>query len=136
MHIGDLDGIATVGAKDWQVTVTILVHNASHQPVSGATVYGQSTNSPGTTLKCRTGTVGTCTVTITKIPLGLSELTFGVTNATHATLTYDSTANHDPDGDSSGTKIVIPRGTQAPSSWIARLEAFFEGIVTLLLGTD
>jgi hypothetical protein len=32
---------------------------------------------------------------------------FTVNNVTHATLTYNAADNHDPDGDSNGTVIVV-----------------------------
>ena len=35
------------------------------------------------------------------------SVTLTITNATHATLTYDAGANHDPDGDGNGTGIVV-----------------------------
>jgi len=36
-------------------------------------------------------------------------VTFTVGNVTHATLTYNSAQNHDPDGDSNGTLITLSR---------------------------
>lgn len=56
------------------------------------------------------------------------EVTFTVTTVTHAILPYDSTANHDPDGDSNGTSLVISRVTSASISWVARVEAFLRGL--------
>jgi hypothetical protein len=37
------------------------------------------------------------------------SVTFAVVNVTHATLTYASAANHDPEGDSNGTSITVSR---------------------------
>jgi hypothetical protein len=39
----------------------------------------------------------------------VASVTFGVTSATKSGWTYAPTANHDPDGDSTGTVIVVPR---------------------------
>jgi len=122
-----------VGKKDWQANVTVLVHNQTHQTVGSATVSGEFSNAPGVIRTCKTGPAGTCTVTATKLPLSLTEVTFTVTKITHATLPYDASANHDPDGDSNGTSIIINQTTLAQPSWLARLEALFEGIVALLL---
>ena len=36
-------------------------------------------------------------------------MTFTVVNVTHATFTYKSADNHDPDGDSNGTAITLSR---------------------------
>jgi hypothetical protein len=36
-------------------------------------------------------------------------VTLTITSVTHAALTYDAGANHDPDGDSNGTSITVPK---------------------------
>jgi len=36
-----------------------------------------------------------------------STVTFTVGGITHASMTYQSSGNHDPDGDSTGTQITV-----------------------------
>lgn len=37
------------------------------------------------------------------------SVTFTVNDVTHATLTYESAGNHDPDSDSDGTSITVSK---------------------------
>lgn len=103
MHIADLDGVGTTKSRNnWNASVTATVLDVNNFPVSGATVNG--TWGKSSTASCTTSTSGTCSVS--KGSKALSE-TFTVTGVTHSTLTYDATANTDPDGDSNGTVITI-----------------------------
>jgi hypothetical protein len=56
---------------------------------------------------CTTGSNGSCTVTKSRLKSG--SVTFKVTGVTHATRTYDASANHDPGADSDGTTLVVSR---------------------------
>ena len=105
MHIGDLDGTRSVSKRTWSAKVTITVHDALHQPVSGTVVSGSW--SPGAAASCTTGTTGACTITASKVATNTASVAFSVGNLTKAGATYTSTLNHDPDGDGSGTTITI-----------------------------
>jgi hypothetical protein len=107
MHVGDLEGSGTTQSRSWTATIEITVHDGSHGAVAGATVTGAFSNGGTGTRNCTTGPGGICTVTRAK--LRGSSVTFTVTSVTHATLAYVSGANHDADGDSNGTVIVVPR---------------------------
>jgi subtilisin family serine protease len=108
VHIGDLDGEPTsVGKGYWAATVRITVHDQNHVVVSDATVTGSW--SDGTTAACATTGDGQCVITAPPIHNSSKSTTFTVTGIAHATLTYSLSLNHDPDGDSSGTSIVIRR---------------------------
>jgi PKD repeat protein len=107
MHVGDLDRASTLQPGSWTANVTITVHNSSHSPVANATASGSWSN--GGTASCTTAASGACTVSkpgLLKIP---ATVTFTVVNVTHATLSYQSADNHDPDGDSNGTSITLSR---------------------------
>ena len=56
---------------------------------------------------CITNGSGECSVTKNNIKRNSSSVTFTVTNVTHATNSYQVGDNHDPDGDSDGTRIVV-----------------------------
>ncbi|MBK5294216.1 MAG: hypothetical protein JJE04_21370 [Acidobacteriia bacterium] len=107
MHIGDLDGSKSNQRNKWQATVTIAVHDGgvSHAAVSSATVTGTWSN--GGTSNCTTGIAGTCSVTKSNISNGTASVTFNVTNVTHASMAYDAAVNHDVDGGTNGTSIVV-----------------------------
>lgn len=108
MHVGDLDGSSTNQGSSWTALVTITVHDASHNGVAGAVVSGTfvyNGNSVGKS--CTTETSGACTVSLSGILKRYSSVTFDVTGIDHSSLTYDATANHDPDIDSNGTSITV-----------------------------
>ena len=111
IHVGDLDRSAVVtgpGGK-WSATATITVHDAGDTPVSGATVDGSWSNGGNGSGSCVTDGAGRCDITLTGIRRNSSSITFSVDGVTLGGFVYDAGANHDPDGDSDGTSIVIAR---------------------------
>lgn len=110
LHSGNLNrSAAPATTKSWTATVTISVHAGVHTPVSNATVTGTWSGGVSGTVTCITNSVGTCSVTSPSISNLQPSVTFTITNITHATLTYNQPANHDPDGDSNGTSITVSR---------------------------
>ena len=109
MHVGDLDRAGTNNGKTWTATATAQVHTDGHAVVSGATVTGTWNAGSATTATCTTGTDGRCSVSRTGIAKKVASAAFTVTNVTHATRAYQPDANHDPDGDSTGTSITVPK---------------------------
>ena len=107
MHIGDLDGTSTKQGNKWTANVTITVHDANHNPVANATVTGNWSNGATGTASCTTGSNGQCSVNKSGIRGGKSSVTFTVNNVTRSNYTYASASNHDPDGSSNGTRIVV-----------------------------
>jgi len=88
--------------------VTIEVHDAAHQPMVDALVAGVW--SDGTIDTCATGSAGWCRVGKSSLPKKTASVTFTIQTVTrYAYYTYAPAANHDPDGDSNGTKIVVSR---------------------------
>ena len=107
-HVGDLDGSATpAGGGKWNATITITVEDANHNPVANATVSGQWSAGTSGSGSCVTNVSGQCTVTKNNISKNSSSVTFTVTDVAHATYSYTSPDNHDPDGDSNGTAITV-----------------------------
>lgn len=109
LHIADLDGAKTSLGNRWTSTVTISVVDNLGAPVTGATVTGTWSAGTGGTTSCVTGSTGTCSVTRNRIANRILTVTYTVTTVTHATLTYQSSANTDPDGDSTGTAITVAK---------------------------
>jgi hypothetical protein len=111
MHIGDLDGTsASVNGNRWRATVTVTAHTASpHAPVSGVTLAGQWSQGDGNGRinSCTTDENGQCNVVSGRINNAVASATFTVSSATHVSLTYQASDNHDPDSDSNGTSITV-----------------------------
>jgi hypothetical protein len=107
IHVGDLDGAATKGSGTWTASATVRVDTAAHGTQAQATVRG--TWSSGASGTCVTGGSGTCAVSSGAIPRSAKAAAFTVTSVTAGPAIYVPAANHDPDGDSTGTSITIAR---------------------------
>lgn len=109
MHVGDLDGNSINNGRTWAAEVTILIVDAAGSPVSNATVDGAWSGGASGPASCTTDGSGTCTVVASGILKRDGTATFTVNDVTHSTLTYDASANTDPDGDSDGTSITLSK---------------------------
>ncbi|HUG41924.1 MAG TPA: hypothetical protein VMM12_15750 [Longimicrobiales bacterium] len=89
--------------------MAITVHDASHNALADATVSGTWNGDVSGTGSCTTDGSGQCTVELSGILKRFGSVTFTVDDVAHATLTYDASANHDPDGDSDGTSIMVAK---------------------------
>ncbi|MDX1615088.1 MAG: choice-of-anchor B family protein [Candidatus Promineifilaceae bacterium] len=107
LHVGDLDATASSAGPSgkWDASVTVTVHDEAEQPLANATVTGSWDNDGSAS--CVTDGNGQCTVSQNNIHRNTASVTFTVTEVSLTGYVYDSTANHDPDGDSDGTSIVI-----------------------------
>jgi hypothetical protein len=109
IHVGDLDRSTTKSGTKWNATVTIYVHNGSEQPMANVTVAAQWTNGATGSASCRTNTSGLCSISKTGLSSTTSSVTFTVTKLTLSGYSYTAASNHDPDGDSNGTVIVVTK---------------------------
>jgi serine protease AprX len=108
-HTGDLDKTSVlVTTTSWKATVTIYIHNASENPLSGAKVNVSWSGGATGTTSCTTNTSGYCSVS-KSLSTSKTSITLTVTSATKSSYTYNAAANHDPDGDSTGTVIVVSK---------------------------
>jgi hypothetical protein len=105
VHVGDLDGSSINRGRTWTAIVAITVHDANHGAVASATASGGW--SDGSSASCVTDSSGQCAVSLSGILKRTGNVIFAVNEVAHATLTYDATDNHDPDGDSDGTSITV-----------------------------
>ena len=106
MHVGDLDATAGPPPGPWIATVKVFVHDADHRAVPNAVV--SATWAHGGSVSCITNNAGYCTVTSGRLSAKTSTgLT--VSSVAHSTFAYSPVANHDADGDSTGTVIAISR---------------------------
>ena len=111
MHISDLDGSSayTTNNKRWRASVTFTIHNSSHGVVSGARVTGKWSNGATGNASCTTNSAGQCTINKPKLLTSVSSVTFTVTKVNLRGQTYSAASNHDPDGDSNGTYIIVQK---------------------------
>ncbi len=114
-HVGDLDGLGVIrSAYTWQATVRITVHDQDHNPVQGAIVSRSWTpagynGGPNNTATCTTDASGRCLLSRLFRRAQTASATLTVTGLTGAGGPDQPADNHDPDGDSNGTSIVVPR---------------------------
>jgi hypothetical protein len=78
MHIGDLDRVSASQGSNWTATVTIAVHNSSHNGVTNATMSGSWDT--GGTGSCTTSASGQRTVSKSGISKKIASVTFTVAN--------------------------------------------------------
>jgi hypothetical protein len=109
IHVGDLDGSSVSAGRGgkWNATIDITVHDDGENPVAGATVAGSWSAGANGSGSCVTNGSGQCSIIRTGVGRNSSSVTFTVDSISHATLTYTAGSNHDPDGDSDGTSIVV-----------------------------
>ena len=110
IHIGDLDGLPSNDGSTWSATVEITVHDANHASVNGATIVGAWSIAGLNANTCTSGDLGgtgTCVVLFPGLKKKTASVTFTVTSVTLSGQTYQSGANHDPDGSSNGTSIKV-----------------------------
>ncbi len=108
LHVADLDGSssATNWWFVWRATVDIQMRDNLNQPVAEAEV--DIDWSDGSEDSCTTDSSGICRITGFQW-IWSGSISLSVVDVYHQELTYDSTANEDPDGDSNGTTITIKR---------------------------
>jgi serine protease AprX len=105
LHVGDLDGSAgPVRKGKWLATGTVIVHDQDDNTVAGATVmYSWGDGSTGT---CTTSESGECSAT-NLIKKRFDWVDFTIDYLAKTDYSYDPVSNHDPDGDSNGTTIMV-----------------------------
>ena len=110
IHVGDLDASTSSQGRTWTANVTVASHDGSHDAEGGSTVsFDYSGRDVSGSTSCTTDSGGTCTVGVSGIRKRTGSVTFTVTGLSDADGSYDSSANHDPDGDSDGTTITAQK---------------------------
>ena len=110
VHVGDLDSRAlNVKKQTWAGTVTITAHNAAENALAGATVSGIWSGEHSGTATCTTTSAGRCDVSTGTISVRKTSATFTVTGVSHTSFAYDFAANHDVDGGTTGTAILVTK---------------------------
>jgi hypothetical protein len=105
IHVGDIDQSRLNYAGKWTAIATVRVHTEAEAGQSGVTVAGTWSDGATATGTCKT-TTGGCQVKL-DLPKTTATVRFTVTSLTFAGHVNDPAANHDPDGDSDGTTILV-----------------------------
>jgi len=112
VHVADLDGVGVKLQKGtWKALITIEVQDDVGQSVDGYAVEGTvNQNGAALSFACVTGSAGAgrCTIDTGQLPGKEGKASFTVTNVS-GSLSYDASANSDPDGDSDGTTIMVSK---------------------------
>jgi subtilisin family serine protease len=106
IHVGDIDQSYLGRTTTWVAIATVRVHTEAEAGRSGVTVTGTWSDGATATGTCKT-TTGGCQVKLDGVPRTTTSVRFTVTDLTYAGHVYDPSTNHDPDGDSDGTTIVV-----------------------------
>jgi hypothetical protein len=104
VHVGDLDVATGAGKRRWWSRVTVELHDADENPVSGASV---TFDTGAGNVSCQTGDTGRCTTKRLNQNNSVPSLTYTVVSVSDPN--YNAGENHDPDGDSNGTSITALR---------------------------
>jgi hypothetical protein len=109
VYVGDLDRTSNLGATGrWSARVTILVHSDVEVSLPGTVVSGVWSNGATGTATCTTNAAGSCNVSANGLLLdSVASVTFTVSELNLADYSYAPASNHDPDGDSDGTQIIV-----------------------------
>jgi hypothetical protein len=112
LHVADLDGSRSVlRSGAWSAKVKAVVHDQGHRLIAGAYVRAivSAAGQPDSEVICTaaTNTSGFCNLNSPVMPATVTSVTFRIVSVEKAGYLYGSSANHDPDGDSDGTVIVV-----------------------------
>jgi hypothetical protein len=92
----------------WRAAVIILAHDGGHAPMPGVRVSGIWSVQPDSVVSCTTNSAGSCIISRNNLQIATDpSVTFTMVDASLGSYAYDPGQNHDPDGDSDGTSIVI-----------------------------
>lgn len=119
IHVHDLDDLsAKLARRAWKAVVDVAFRDSAEGSVTGFAVSGTfSQGSWSGSFTCTDGGTGDfdgspngiCKFDSGQLPGKEGKASFTVTGVTLDGHTYDSSANHDPDGDSDGTTIRLSK---------------------------
>jgi hypothetical protein len=107
-HVGDLDGSRqSLSGGSWRTTVTVTVHDVNHSPLPGATFIGVWSGGYSGSAACLTQAGGQCSVSTGEMASKKPDVVLTVIDVIKTGHIYQDYANHDPEGDSSGSSITV-----------------------------
>jgi hypothetical protein len=111
IHVGDMAGFSqSIDRRTWSATARVSIHDHLHTGLSGVTVSGLWGGGVTGNATCTTDASGVCDVSIAVSGKKIKQVSFTVLNLHPAAGdSYVSEQNHDDDGNSDGTLIVIAK---------------------------
>lgn len=109
VHVGDLDGSKVIFSHGWYPYATVYVHNERHQPVANSVVSALVSYSNGKieTITCTTYSGGFCRINAQpQSAANATAAVFTVLSISSPVGVFDSSANHDPDGESANGSVI------------------------------
>ncbi len=106
-HAGDIDGSSELGRNYWTAAASILIQDTTENDLPGISVSGSWSNGITGDGSCVTDTTGYCTIISPRIKTTTNSVTFTIADVSGSGIIYQSIDNHDPDGDSDGTSILV-----------------------------
>jgi hypothetical protein len=107
MAVSDIDAVVTKAAGSWTAAATVEVAVLNGGPVIGAVVVGSWTT--GSTAYCQTDQSGRCSIASPEYARKAKSATFTISDVWMNPWIYEPSQNADPDGDSTGSSIVVAR---------------------------
>jgi hypothetical protein len=107
IHVGDLDGSGVVNKTKWNAAVTVLIHDQNEMPVAGATITGTWGDGASGSGSCVTDGSSQCTISLSNLKTSVASVSFTINSVSEGASVYLPGENHDPDGDSDGTRIIV-----------------------------
>ncbi len=105
-HVGDIDGfVSSAGGNRWTSSLTVMIHDPNEMPVESVTVDVLADYGVGpVALSCLTAANGSCTTSALSVHKKYGSVTYTIQSLD---VSYASQDNHDPEGDSDGTMILV-----------------------------
>ena len=104
-HVGDLDRQVNAQGSTWTAGAIVTAHGENHTPLANVRVTGEWAH--GALSECVTGSDGRCALQLGGLTKQVRSVSVAVRSMSGGA--YRPDRNHDPDGDSNGTTIVIKR---------------------------
>jgi subtilisin family serine protease len=107
IHVGDIDGSAKVAGKSgkWSASFTVLVHDENCKPLPDVTVKAEWDDGVSYSVSVVTDRKGKAKFQTEQTTSQF--ISFKIIELSRGGYTYDASANHDIDGDSDGTSLII-----------------------------
>ena len=110
VHVGDMDAVLVNQGSTWRTDVTVTVHDGGHTSHAGAAVSVTWGLAASGTASGTTNALGQVTFSSPSVPKREGSISLAVTQVVSSNGDpYDPNANHDPDGDSDGTVIIVSK---------------------------
>jgi len=112
IHVGDLQGVVQrESSSTWLAEAIILVHDGEHAQMVDALVTAVWSTPAGSSfpVECTTDSAGVCTVSLDGISMNTESAALTVEMLSLPDYSYAPADNHDVDGDSDGTTVVVAR---------------------------